>query len=155
MTARKIIRDSDQDDLLIAAAALGISWPEPTIGLSICGADGELEAVIAYNERRHHSCCAHIWSNGNKRWATREALHAMFAIPFIGNGVKQIVLPIAARNVPAQVLALKLGFRFDAKLTDYRDGDDEVLMLMTREECRWLTPQGGSSYGIARALAVE
>lgn len=136
--SKKIIRDSDPDDLLFAAARLGIAWPNPTIGISIYDQDGELEAVVAYNNHIYDSCHAHIWSNGARRWANKSALRAMFAIPFIANGLSRVWLPIAASNIPSQILALKLGFRFDAKLTGMRDGADEVVMMMTRDECRWI-----------------
>jgi hypothetical protein len=129
---------ADEDDLLWAAALLHVEWPEGSTGLVIRQGD-KTKAVIVYNcFFDNATCSAHIASDSGKTWATRNILYGMFAYPFLQLGLRRVTLPIAAKNVSAQVLALKLGFKPEGFLRHARIDDDEIVYGMIREECPWI-----------------
>lgn len=118
-----------------------MTWPADTVTIGI-ETDGALRAVVLFNLFMGKGCHAHIATDGARAWASRGALTLLFAYPFLQCDLHRVTLPIARRNIRSQVLALKLGFSFEGRLTDAWSGDDEILMGMTRPECPWLPPHG-------------
>jgi hypothetical protein len=115
----------------------GVNWPGDSQCLAIMGEDF-VRAVVVYNLFMECSCCAHIATNGQRNWATRGMLFGIFSFPFLQLKLRRITLPIAERNVEAQILALKLGFKFEGRLLNATEDDNEVLLGMLREDCIWI-----------------
>ncbi len=120
-----------------AAEKIGINrWPDDSQAVHVTR-DGEMKAVVVYNTFFDVSCSAHIATDGKRDWANRGVLFGIFAYPFIQCDLRRITLPIASRNISAQILALKLGFVFEGRLVGARKDDDEILFGMLRERCIW------------------
>lgn len=136
--ANKRLAIAGESEIAWASERLGgVVWPSDTCALAIY--DGErLSAVTLYNVFLGASCSAHIVTDGRRDWANRGMLYGIFAFPFEQLGRRRITLPIAERNVDAQILALKLGFKFEGRLLHSLDDDNEVLFGMLREDCFWL-----------------
>lgn len=137
----KLVYGDDSRLCVWAAERLGtpdMEWPADTKTIGI-ESDGETVAVALFNLFLGEGCCAHIATNGARNWASRSALRALFAFPFIQVNLDRITLPIASQNITSQVLALKLGFSFEGRLRNGANGDDEIIMGMLREECPWLS----------------
>ena len=120
-----------------AEERLDCDFEPATTGISVHLGD-ELRAVALYNHWSREGCMAHIVSDERKKWATRGVLYAFFAYPFIQEGRGRITLPIRADNVDAQVFALKLGFGFEGRMRNAIEGQDQIIMGMRRDECRWI-----------------
>ena len=127
-----------ESEIAWASERLGnVAWPADTCGLAIYQGE-RLAAVTLYNVFMGASCSAHIVTDGRRDWANRGMLRGIFAFPFDHLDRRRITLPIAERNVPAQVLALKLGFRFEGRLLNSLEDDNEVIFGMLRENCIWI-----------------
>lgn len=118
-----------------------LAWPADTVTIGI-ETDGALSAVVLFNLFMGRGCQVHIATDGARAWASRGALSMLFAYPFVQCDLARITLPIARRNIRAQVLALKLGFSFEGRLAQGWADDDEILMGMTRPDCPWLASPG-------------
>jgi len=120
-----------------AAERIGLDrWPADSQALRVTR-DEQIKAVVVFNTFFDVSCCAHIATDGQRDWANRGVLYGIFAYPFLQLGLRRLTLPIASQNVPAQILALKLGFGFEGRLINGRADDDEILLGMLRENCIW------------------
>ena len=54
-------------------------------------------------------------------------------------GLSRLRAPIASTNTSAQVVALKSGFEFEARLrASAANGSDVILMVLEPDKCRWL-----------------
>ena len=121
-----------------AAERIGIDrWPADSQALRVMRGD-QIKAVVVYNSFFDSTCSAHIATDGRRDWANRGALFGIFAYPFLQCGLRRITLPIASRNLSAQILALKLGFQFEGRLLNARADDDEIVFGMIREKCIWI-----------------
>lgn len=95
-------------------------------------------AVVAYNARYGHFLNMHVATDGSKRWLNRPVLMLVFGYAFDFFQVKRINALVSASNIPAQIMALKLGFRFEGALAcGADDGTDGVLFGMLKHECPW------------------
>lgn len=115
----------------------GVNWPSDSRCIVIMGGEN-VRAVVVYNMWMEHSCCIHIATDGRRNWATRGTLYGIFALPFLANNLRRVTVPIAERNVDAQILVLKLGFKFEGRLLNALSNDNEVLFGMLRENCIWI-----------------
>lgn len=115
-----------------------LRWLDDSLALAILDRTEKIRGVIIYNMFMQHGCCAHIATDGRRDWATRGMLYGMFAFPFVQMKLDRVTLPIANKNIEAQVLALKLGFKFEGRLRNGLGDDDEILMGMIREDCIWI-----------------
>ena len=121
-----------------AGEKLGVGkWPDDARALAIEGSDGA-RCVVVYNWFTDNSCYAHVATNGERNFATRGMLYGLFAFPFIHCEHRRITFTIAERDVQTQVLAKRLGFRFEGVMRDAIPGDNHVVMGMTRDECIWI-----------------
>jgi len=100
--------------------------------------DGELIAVVGYNQFTKENCQIHVAST-NVYWLSKFLLFAIFDYPFNKVKVEVILAPIVKGNVKSLNLCRKLGFVV-AETTN-----DLVIMSMKRNQCKWL--QQGESNG--------
>lgn len=140
-----LVYDNDDANMAWASQRLGrpsMTWAHGTKTIGI-ERDGETVCVALYNLFTEKSCCAHIVTDGSRRWATRQTLRALFAYPFEQCKLDRITLPIQSSNKLSTILAIKLGFQFEGRLANsYANGDDDVLLGMQRSRCPWLAPKG-------------
>lgn len=113
-------------------------WPKDSVALKITDEASAVKAVIVYNHFHEASCCAHVATDGSKNWATKGMLYGVFYYPFVQMNLRRVTFPIAEKNIKAQMMALRLGFHFEARLLDGCIDDNEVIMGMLRAECPWI-----------------
>lgn len=109
-------------------AAVGLGWAR----------DGQLVAGVAYNEFNGQNICAHIASDGSRRWLAREFLWAMFDYPFNQAKVARITGLVGEGNHAARRFDEHLGFRLETRLTGAHPTGDLLVYVLWRDNCRWL-----------------
>lgn len=100
--------------------------------------DGELCAVVVFDNFTEHDCMMHVASDGSRRWLTRDLLVSAFAYPFIQLGLRRVTSPIASRNKDSLAFNQHLGFKQEGR-HPFAAGDDDVITLgLLREQCRFV-----------------
>ncbi len=101
--------------------------------------DGELVAGVLYDGFTGSNIWMHVAAEPSRRWMTREYLRYCFYYPFVELGVRRISGQVAAGNARARAFDEHLGFRHEATLRGAGpDGDDLLIYVMWRDECRFL-----------------
>jgi RimJ/RimL family protein N-acetyltransferase len=100
--------------------------------------DGELIAVVGYNQFTQENCQIHVAST-SVYWLSKLLLFAIFDYPFNKAKVNVILAPICKDNYKSLNLCRKLGFVVTENTNDL------VIMSMRRNQCKWL--QQGESNG--------
>lgn len=116
----------------------GPTWSPESEAVGVLD-NGELRAVVVYNDFRGDACAMHIASDHTRQWATRNILGGLFGYAFIYKRMNRAVAVVPAANRNAILTAVKLGFQFEGRLRAAAvDGSDAVLLSMLRDECLWL-----------------
>ncbi len=115
---------------------LGGDAPQETqcIGQEI---DGEVKAVAGYAAFKGKSCNFSLAGDGNN-WINKDFLWAIFDYPFNKLDLKVIIATIAGNNDKSLKLSRHLGFQEIANIADAHPKGDLVIMVMRRENCKWL-----------------
>jgi RimJ/RimL family protein N-acetyltransferase len=106
--------------------------------------DGELIAVVGYNNFAPNSCQIHVAST-DVYWLNKELLFAIFDYPFNKLEVKVIIATIYKGNVKSLNLCRKLGFKKVGDIPYGHPKGDLIVVAMKRNQCKWL--QQGESNG--------
>ena len=106
--------------------------------------DGELIAVVGYNNFTEKLCQIHVAST-DVYWLNKDLLFAIFDYPFNKVKVNVILAPICKDNSKSLNLCRKLGFKQVADIPDAHKNGDLVIMAMKRNQCKWL--QQGEGHG--------
>lgn len=99
--------------------------------------DGQVKAVVAYDNIMDKSCCMHVASIVSN-WISKDFLWAVFDYPFNKLGVRVILATVSSNNEEALKLDRHLGFVDKAYIEDAHLDGDLVILAMRRENCRWL-----------------
>ena len=133
----RCVTTKNQDELRNWLSEIGdFPYPEETMCIGQ-EKDGELIAVVGYNEFNPNSCHIHVASI-DVFWLTRELLFAIFDYPFNKLKVKVILAPIGQNNIESINLCRKLGFEQVANIPYCHPDGNLVIMAMKRNQCRWL-----------------
>ena len=98
----------------------------------------EVVAVVVYNQWRHPNIEASIASE-TPLWASREALRAILAYPFIQLRCKRVTATTEATNQRARAFLCRLGFREEGVHPDaLTSGTAITYGLLARDAARWL-----------------
>lgn len=106
-----------------------------TIGLE---RDGELVAVVVYDNFSDVDVNMHIASDGTRKWMNKDLLVSAFAYPFIQLGVRRVTGIVPAGNKDALAFDENLGFVREGYHPNAAPGDDLVSLGMLRENCRFI-----------------
>jgi L-amino acid N-acyltransferase YncA len=98
--------------------------------------DGEIKAVSSYSGFKGKSCNFSLAGNGN--FMSKDFLWAMFDYPFNKLKLKVIIATISGINDKSLKLSRHLGFEEVATIADAHEDGDLVIMVMRRENCKWL-----------------
>lgn len=155
MTARLRVTMNDQPRLLMwAAPRMGVGpekrLPADSVAIGVLeSATDEIEAVIVFNAFYGDYASLHLASNGRKRWLSRKVLACVFGFAFDHLRLKRLNFLVSVRNIPVQVLALKVGLRIEGVARcAAQDGADGVFFGMLADDCKWLKrPQQGAGHG--------
>lgn len=107
--------------------------------------DGNLIAVLGYNNLTPNSCQIHVAST-DVYWLNKDLLFAIFDYPFNKLGVKVILAPIYKGNVKSLNLCRKLGFEQVADIPYGHPEGDLIVVAMKRNQCKWLQQGEGNGW---------
>ena len=133
---RKVVTDNQEHLRGWITGVLGIQFSPYArfIGQEI---DGEVKAVVAYDNILDKSCEMHTAAIV-PNWISKDLLWACFDYPFNILKVKVILALVASNNMEALRLDRHLGFIDKAYIEDAHVDGDLVILAMRRENCRWL-----------------
>lgn len=133
---RKVVTDNQEHLRGWITGVLGIQFSPYArfIGQEI---DGEVKAVVAYDNIMDKSCQMHTAAIV-PNWISKDLLWASFDYPFNILKVKVILALVASNNTEALRLDRHLGFIDKAYIEDAHVDGDLVILAMRRENCRWL-----------------
>ena len=98
---------------------------------------GELIGVVGFNGFTGKVAQIHIAGKGN--WVSREFINQVFHYPFVQLKLNHLIGLVGAKNDRALRFDQKMGFTKWFTIPDgYEDGEDLIVLKMSREECRWL-----------------
>ena len=133
---RRVVTDNQEHLRAWITGVLGMQFsPYATfIGQEI---DGEVKAVVAYDNVLEKSCLMHTAAIV-PNWISKDLLWACFDYPFNKLGLSVILASVASTNEEALKLDRHLGFKDKAYIEDAHIDEDLVILAMRREDCRWL-----------------
>ena len=133
---RRVVTDNQEHLRGWITGVLGMQFsPYATfIGQEI---DGEIKAVVAYDNILDKSCLMHTAAIV-PNWISKDLLWACFDYPFNKLGLSVILASVASTNEEALKLDRHLGFVDKAYIEDAHADGDLVILAMRRENCRWL-----------------
>ncbi|MBP0484676.1 GNAT family protein [Sagittula salina] len=116
------------------------SIPESAWALAVVEIEtGTLRAACILYEVYKGEVDVHFASDGDRRWATRDILTAMFFYAFHHMDARILKAVIAARNVPALVMALKSGWQVQGRVQGVLSGGaDGILLTLAEPDCVYL-----------------
>lgn len=97
----------------------------------------ELYGGVIYDLYSGSSICMHN-AGFKSNWANRSLLWLVFAYPFLQLNCKIVIARVPSTNAQALKLNEHLGFKELCRIPDAVPDGDIVIMVMRREECRWL-----------------
>lgn len=129
---------ANQPELLADAAELtgstGFMPDAKALGVKV---DGEITAIAVFQNLTTSGAEFHFAMEAGG--ARRDALYGIHRYAFEVLNVPKLTAPIAAWNVPAQIMALKSGFFIAGTIkAGSLDGSDAVLMVLLKDAYRWM-----------------
>ena len=97
-----------------------------------------MAAGVVYDQYNGSNVCMHVFSDGSKRWMTREYLWFCFHYPFVQLGVTRVTGLVPESNKEAIAFDLHLGFEYETSLKKAHPGGDLLAFVMWRDKCKWL-----------------
>lgn len=102
---------------------------------------GQIAAVAAYHQFRLPDIQMSFHSS-TARWASREALGAIFRYPFVQLGCKRVTAITADTNQPMRALLCRLGFKEEGLHPDlFANGGAVSYGLLAHDAKRWIEPE--------------
>lgn len=109
-----------------------------TLGLE---RDGELVAVVVYDNFSDCDCNMHIASDGTSAWMSKSLLVSAFSYPFLQLNFRRVTGLVPAKNADALKFDEHLGFKREGYHPHACPNDDLISLGMLREDCRFI-PKG-------------
>jgi uncharacterized protein YeaC (DUF1315 family) len=98
-----------------------------------------IAAVVMYSRMSRRSCEMTIATDGQRDWATRSTLAAIFNYPFQHLRLHRVTVVVRADNAPSLTLCERLGWQREGCVREaFEDGCHGIVMGMLRPECRWI-----------------
>lgn len=106
-----------------------------TIGLE---RDGEIVAVVVFDNFSECDANMHIASDGTRAWMNKELLISSFCYPFVQIGLKRLTGLVPAKNAQALAFDEHIGFVREGYHPDAHPDDDLISLGMLRKNCRFI-----------------
>ena len=132
--------------IIYAPKRVLLEWAGQRLGISDFGnaaaigvlRRGEIAAVAVFNNYRHPAIEISFVME-NPRWATREAIRAIFRFPFVQLECKRLTAVTEATNQRARAFLCRLGFKEEGYHPDaLPTGDAVTYGLLAADASRWL-----------------
>lgn len=133
-----MIVTNHQDALVNALCEkIGLA-PSPNIRcIGSVSADGmRLKGVVGFDGYNGASVMMHVYGEGN--WISRDLLKVAFDYPFNHLNCNMVLGLVPSGNEQALKMNRHLGFKVETVLEGAHPDGALILMVMRREECRWL-----------------
>ncbi|HEY6095351.1 MAG TPA: hypothetical protein VIU93_10415 [Gallionellaceae bacterium] len=98
----------------------------------------EIIAGVLYEDWNGANINMHVAAIPGRKWLNREFLRICFDYPFNQVGAKRVTGIVPSCNADAMRFDLHLGFVHEATLKDAHPQGDLNILVMRREQCRWL-----------------
>lgn len=127
-----------------------LPWARDQIGLGPFRRDaysmgleknGELVAVVVFDNFSSCDCNMHIASDGTGHWMNKSLLLAAFAYPFTQLGLRRVTGMVPAKNIVALEFDKNLGFEVEGRCRHALPDDDIVVLGLLRENCRFVSKE--------------
>lgn len=106
-----------------------------TIGLE---REGELVAVVVFDNFSTCDANMHIASDGTRRWMNKSLLLAAFTYPFVQIGLKRLTGLVPANNEDALKFDENIGFEREGYHPDADISGDLISLGLLRKNCRFI-----------------
>lgn len=93
--------------------------------------------VVVFDAFTPFDCCMHIVIE-DKRCVSRRILKQVFDYPFNQLKLKRVTGLVPESNVAALAFDTRLGFMYEGRKKWGAGDEDELILGMTRDRCRWL-----------------
>lgn len=100
--------------------------------------DGELAAVVVFDNFSAADCNMHIASDGTGAWMSKSLLLAAFAYPFQQLGLRRVTGVVPSKNAQAIAFDEHLGFVREGYCPHAMPDGDVVILGLLRENCRFI-----------------
>lgn len=121
-----------------AAVRLGLPngmWMEGSRAIGVMDDENRIRAVAVFNKFCGEGCEGSLVSDGTKSWLTPGIMAELLSHPFDAYGMPRVAITLRESDTDTQILALKAGFRFEARLRAAALGaEDGILFSMLRHE---------------------
>lgn len=135
--AAKVIYGDEARLLPWAKARIGISFRRDAYSMGL-ERDGELVAVVVFDNFSDGDCNMHIASDGSRRWMNKDLLLAAFAYPFAQLGFRRVTGLVASSNEGSLRLAEHVGFVREGYHPRALPNDDLISLGLLKEHCRFV-----------------
>lgn len=103
--------------------------------------DGELVAVVVFDNFSAVDCNMHIASDGTGRWMNKELLLSAFAYPFAQLKLNRVTGLVPAKKPEVVAFDQHLGFVIEGLCAKALPDDDIVILGLLRSRCRFITEE--------------
>lgn len=132
-----MIVTTENQDLLLEAAARVLDvpgFPRDATALGFADEQGMIAVAVFHNISADHADVQLARTPGRRLTGAVFKIIGKVAFDPAHLGVSALWLPVADRDAKAQIAALKIGFRFEARRRGYSaTGDDVILMSLRRD----------------------
>ena len=120
----------------VAKQVGSVPW-DHAYGMGMMNEDGEIYCGIVLEDYNQVNASIHVAGIGNY-WLSRTFLNSVFDYTFNQLKLKRLTGLVAQGNDAALRFDLRLGFKVEAVLKDAHQDGDIYLLVMRREDCRFL-----------------
>lgn len=103
--------------------------------------DGELVAVVVFDNFSVVDCNMHIASDGSRNWMNKELLLSAFAYPFVQLKLNRVTGLVPAKKPEVVEFDQHLGFKIEGYCHKALPDDDIIILGMLRSSCRFITEE--------------
>lgn len=113
----------------------GGMWTHDSRAVGVFDEEGSIRACLVMSKWTAEGCEAGFVSDGSKRWLNRAVVAELLSVPFKRFGMRRVVAHVAADDTDTQIAALRIGFKFEARLREgMMDRRDAILFSMMADE---------------------
>jgi hypothetical protein len=133
--------EDNQAQLLHLAARWAdnvLGWSADSYAYGLVDAMNKIRVVAVLNNFRDRNADVHVATPGAMAPQMANELALFFYHAFEVRQLRRLTARIAVDNLPAQMLALRLGFQVEGREREGFRGKDCAIFAMLRDDCHWI-----------------